>query len=222
MYKKIKFILLVISILTIGVSVNAQEKYTDNPIVFKRNMIHFNMSDVIFKRIGFDFEHVIGSEGIMSINVPVSISFGDPDVMYESLYDTQVQIFPMRFLVDFSDWYAGLGINFYPKGQGGFKMHFGAEMRFGAAHRYPEEYYQGYYIDCYYDYEGEEYDTDCIQNTYEEQSFFQTSFLANIGMAYSPFEEFIVSLKLNAGITTSVDNTVAPIFIPTLRMGLKF
>ena len=218
MYKKI--ILIFIFISAMGIQLKAQVNETNNPISFKRNIIHFNMSDVIFKRIGFDFEHVIGSEGIMSINIPVSVSFGDPDVMYQSLYYTQVQIFPMRFLVDFSDWYAGLGINFYPKGQGGFKMNFGAEMRVGAAHRYPEIYYQDDYVDCIqvYDEEG----NSCIQPTYKEQSFFQTSFLANIGMAYSPFEEFIVSLKLNAGITTSVDNTVAPIFIPTLRMGLKF
>ena len=218
MYKKITLILIIISAMSI--QLKAQVKETNNPISFKRNIIHFNMSDVIFKRIGFDFEHVIGSEGIMSINIPVSVSFGDPDVMYESLYYTEIQIFPMRFLVDFSDWYAGLGINFYPKGQGSFKMHFGAEMRVGAAHRYPEAYYQGNYVDCVQVYEGDSY--YCYQPTDKEQSFFQTSFLANIGMDYSPFEEFVVSLKLNAGITTSVDNTVAPIFIPTLRMGLKF
>jgi hypothetical protein len=99
-------------------------------------------------------------------------------------------------------------------------MHFGAEMRFGAAHRYPEEYYEGYYEDCYYI--DDESGTYCIPKTYEEQSFIQTSFLANIGMVYAPFEEFVVSLKLNAGITTSVNNTVAPIIIPTFRMGIKF
>jgi len=221
MYKQITIYFILLSVLAFSSKAVAQENKKEDLISFKRNIIHFNMSDVIFKRLGFDFEHIIGDEGNMSINIPVSINFGDVDQMYKSLYYTRIQIFPMRFIVDFSDWYAGLGVNFYPKGQGSFRMHFGAEMRFGAAHRYPEAYYQDYYYDCY-DGDDGEYGTDCIQKTYKEQSFFQTSFLANIGMAYSPFEEFVVSLKLNAGIATSVDNTVAPITIPTFRMGLKF
>ncbi len=221
MYKQNILFFIILSAFTFSSMAIAQENKKEAPVSFKRNLIHFNMSDVIFKRLGIDFEHVVGDEGNMTINIPISVNLGDANQMYKSLYNTQIQIFPMRFLVDFSDWYAGLGINFYPKGQGGFKMHFGAEMRFGAAHRYPEEYYQEYYYDCYIA-EDEEYGTDCIPKTYEEQSFLQTSFMANIGMAYAPFEEFVVSLKLNAGITTSVDNTVAPIVIPTFRMGLKF
>lgn len=211
--KKLSFLLFVL--ILANNQVEAQEQNENQVVDFKRNTVHFVMSDIVFKRVSFEFEHIIGDEGKIAIKIPVSYSFGDPNTIYKSLQNTEFQQIQFKHMVDFSDWYVGLGANLYPKGQGAFRFYVGTEIRLGPASRYPEEYYYGY----------EEYYYDVVEDilpAYEEESYLQTSFILNAGVGFQPVDELVFSLNLSLGLKTSLENDVTPIFLPVFRMGYMF
>ena len=211
--KKVSFLFLIL--LMIGLDGKAQDHEGEQALSFNQNSIHFNMSDVIFKRVGFEYEHVLG-DGHLSIKIPFSYSFGDPDGMYKSLYNSNLNGIPLRSIVDFTDWYLGLGANLYPKGQGKIRFYLGTEIRLGSAHKYDEGYYDEYYY--YYADDGEE-DDDIV---YEKHDYFQTTFFVNAGFQLHPIENIVVSINLSIGASSSYDDDIDFLAHPSFRMGYSF
>jgi len=208
--KKLSFLSLIL--LMFVIDGKTQDKEEQKVVDFNPNSIHFNMSDVIFKRIGFEYEHILG-DGNLSIKVPFSYSFGDPDLMYESLYYTNIDFIPMRGIVDFTDWYVGIGANLYPKGQGKFRFYVGTEIRLGQAHKYDEGYYQNQYY--YY----EDVENEIL---YTKHDYFQTTFFVNAGLQLHPVENIVVSINLSMGASSTYDDRVDFLAHPSFRMGYNF
>jgi hypothetical protein len=206
---KKKFIILFVLVLVSSI-VFSQKEETNSSVNFKRNSITISMSDIVFKRVSFEYEHIVGREGVLSITIPFSVSFGDPDAMYKSLYYSNFEPFDFKYIVDFTDWYIGLGANFYPTGQGKASFFLGPEIRLGPAQRYSDEYYYHTYY------------SDDNQEEYTREEYLQSTFLLNIGGAYQPVNNFTIALKLGVGISSSINNQISPAFYPTFKMGFKF
>ena len=156
---------------------------------FARNNLSFMMSDVVMKRISFEYEHVFGDQGNMSINIPASVSIGNQ----VDVYDDEVS------------WWVGMGMKFYPTGQGVIRYFVGPEVRIIAAEKEIYDYYSGY--------------------THEHtDNLIHSAFLLNNGMIYEPAKGFTFSVNLGLGIMTrdSKDGGIYPMATPSVRLGIRF
>ena len=147
------------------------------------------------KRLSFEYEHIMGENGNMSINIPVSFSIGTMDDIYG----------------DETQWWVGMGMKLYPTGQGVIRYYFGPEVRIMGAHLVDEDYY--------YDSEtGEE------TITTNEMDLVHSAFLLNNGMIYEPTENFIFTVNLGLGFVSrdAKDPGFYPMATPSVRMGIRF
>lgn len=97
-------------------NVQAQDHSNEQEIdenSFGRNNLSILLSDVVLKRVSFEFEHIFGDEGNMSINIPFSVSIGD----FNDIYNEQ------------QNWWGGIGMKLYPTGQGKIRYFVGPEVR---------------------------------------------------------------------------------------------
>jgi len=205
--KKISIIIL--SLLMIGSVqiIKGQEDQTSTE--FRRNNISFALSDVILKRVSFQYERIIGDEGKMSITLPFSYAFDDMSEVYQNMYHNGNYSGEFSQMIDFTEWYVGLGFNMYPTGQGTFRAYFGPEFRIGPAHQYLEVY------DVVYD--DKIYEPENIKMDYT-----QISFLLNIGMVYIPTKELIIGLNIGIGAYSSYPGeNIQFQMSPAVRFGLK-
>jgi len=163
--------------------------------VFGKNNLSLFLSDVVMKRLSFEYEHIMGEKGNMSINIPASVSIGT----MEDIYGDETQ------------WWVGMGMKLYPTGQGIIRYYFGPEVRIMGAHLVHE--------DCYYDYEtGQETVTP------KEMDLIHSAFLLNNGMIYEPTENFIFTVNLGLGFVSrdAKDPGFYPMATPSVRMGIRF
>ena len=190
----------VILIFLIGILISpilkAQESTSDKPLrEFGKNNLSLFLSDVVMKRLSFEYEHIMGENGNMSINIPVSFSIGTMDDIYG----------------DETQWWVGMGMKLYPTGQGVIRYYFGPEVRIMGAHLVDEDYY--------YDSEtGEE------TITTNEMDLVHSAFLLNNGMIYEPTENFIFTVNLGLGFVSrdAKDPGFYPMATPSVRMGIRF
>lgn len=136
--KKLLFLVLMVCLM-IPAS-HAQENQTTDE-EFGRNNISIFLSDIVLKRLSFEYEHVFGEKGNMSINLPFSFAIAE---VYD-VYDDQVK------------WWAGIGMKLYPTGQGKIRYFFGPEIRVISAT------YSDYY---YYENYNQEYTEDMIHTAF--------------------------------------------------------
>ena len=181
--KKIGIILLLTVIVHTTMMAQEEEKS------FLRNNLSFMMSDVVMKRISFEYEHVFGDNGNMAINIPASVAIGDQIDVYD----------------DDVDWWVGMGMKFYPTGQGVIRYFVGPEVRIISAEKEIYDYHSGY--------------------TQEHtENLIHSAFLLNNGMIYEPSRNFIFSVNLGLGIVTrdSEDSGIYPMATPSVRLGIRF
>jgi len=191
-----KYLIVLMSFVLILPIIQAQEK-TDGS-VFGRNNISLMLSDVVLKRVSFEYEHIFGDEGNMSINIPGSVALGDAKDIYG----------------DALEWWGGLGMKLYPTGQGKIRYFFGPEVRVISAKDYHE---QDYHI-VYYSGYAEEV-------PYEKEQYIHTAFLLNNGMIYEPSEHFIFSVCMGLGFIArdkKTGDSIFPMATPSVRMGIRF
>ena len=177
-------------------SIKAQEE--SEQADFGRNNFSLMLSDVVLKRISFEYEHIFGDEGNMSINIPGSYAIGEA----EDVYGDEVE------------WWGGLGMKLYPTGQGKIRYFFGPEVRVISA----KNYYEGVYDVIYYDGWAEEV-------PYEKEQYIHTAFLLNNGMIYEPVEHFVFTVNLGLGFISRDKKTgdgIMPMATPSVRMGFRF
>ncbi|OYT16489.1 MAG: hypothetical protein B7C24_07590 [Bacteroidetes bacterium 4572_77] len=80
---------------------------------YKANNLTIFMSDIVMKRFSMEYEHVFGDKGNMAINVNGSASFDEMEDIYG----------------DVQNWWGGIGVKFYPTGQGSIRFFTGPEVR---------------------------------------------------------------------------------------------
>jgi len=95
---------------------------------FGKNNVSIFLSDIVMKRISFEYEHVMGDKGNMSIFIPASAAVGDMEDIYG----------------DVMNWWVGLGMKLYPTGQGVIRYFVGPEVRVISTKDTHETYYEGY------------------------------------------------------------------------------
>ncbi|NPD47131.1 MULTISPECIES: hypothetical protein [unclassified Lentimicrobium] len=186
-------LMMVFSVLSIHAQKHDSDKEQDEA-AFGRNNISIMLSDVVLKRVSFEYEHIFGDEGNMSINIPFSIAIGEAD----DVYGDQV------------NWWGGLGMKLYPTGQGKIRYFVGPEVRVISAH------YEG--IDySYYDGYTEEKD---VKEEYIHTAFLLNNgfiyeptknfiFSVNLGVGFMSRDQ-----KTGDG--------VQPMATPSVRMGFRF
>jgi hypothetical protein len=96
---------------------------------FDRNNVTLFMSDVVLKRVSFEYERVIGDKGNMSINIPFSVALDNTN---DPIID------------DVVNWWVGLGMKLYPTGQGTIRYYIGPEVRIYGASGTSYVYYENY------------------------------------------------------------------------------
>jgi len=166
-----------------------------------QNHIHLIISDVVFKRVTFDYERLLGEEKKIYLKVPISYAFGDVGGKNAHVGSVRLTTVP--------EWFVGFGFNLYPKGQGRFRFYFGAEFRVGDSHTWV--------ADSYFD------ENDMKIYVDKKISFFQTAFIANAGILYEATNQFIVGVSLGLGYGNSYnDKSLVEIVKPQFSMGLRF
>lgn len=126
-----KYSLLLLMFVFSVLSIQAQEDHSEirnDEAAFGRNNISIMLSDVVLKRVSFEYEHIFGDEGNMSINVPLSVAIGEANDVYG----------------DQLNWWGGLGMKLYPTGQGKIRYFVGPEVRVISAKEDRIYYYDGY------------------------------------------------------------------------------
>lgn len=191
----------IVFVLLMGLSVNtiAQKRYVaednDNSNLDKNSRFSIMLSDVLVRRISLEYERVL-ADGKMSLNIPFSATVSQ----FEDLWSSEVH------------WWAGMGVKFYPTGQGTVRYFLGPEFRLISVTE--NEYIWSY--DAY----GNGSDS------YEEYDYINTAFLVNNGVIYSPTDDFFVSLSMGLGFLSrnpdSTNESLVPFATPSFRLGFKF
>ncbi|HAG16219.1 MAG TPA: hypothetical protein DCG69_06795 [Bacteroidales bacterium] len=197
--KKITFLFIALiissSIASFGQSTASSQDTKSNVNVQKGNRLSLMLSDVLVRRVSVEYEHIF-SDGKISLNIPFSVTVSP----FDDLWSSEVH------------WWAGMGVKFYPTGQGVVRYFLGPEFRFISVTE--SEY--NYYYDTNNNYYNYTTDTDYIN----------TAFLLNNGIIYSPTNDFFVSLSLGVGFLSrnpdSTNESLVPYATPSFRLGFKF
>jgi len=188
-----KKLLLVVLISLSVFPLYSQEEKVDEKPCFMKNNVSFFLSDVVMKRFSFEYEHVMGDKGNMSINIPASYSFGE--VRGENGGTV--------------NWWVGMGLKLYPTGQGVIRYFVGPEVRIISI----KEAYYDYVYDA---------STNTTTSSNDDSSV-QTAFLLNNGMIYEPVKQFVFTVSMGVGIRTSDhSSSITALITPSVRMGIRF
>lgn len=178
---------------------------------FKQHHIGFLLSDVVFTRVSFDYEYIIDESGIFSLHIPASVALS-----------------PTPSIIDYEEeikFWAGVGFNIYPTGQGKLKYFLGPELRYSmvdyTAYDTQRYEYQDAFGNPMYIYEEKEQPIKDMSNMY---------FLVNNGLIYTPISRFAVSAVLGLGLQSRLidkdklgyEDNFLPAVTFSARLGYKF
>ncbi len=174
---------------------------------FNKNLFSWKMSDMIFQRLSFTYQHIFGEEGKIAIYIPVSFYFGDRSKNADIEYSNY---FPLpSFNEDESDYYIGLGAKIFPMGQRkAIDFYVGTAVRFGEA--------TSIIISDMYD--GE----TSYEPLYIETSYSYSAFLINPGVNYIMMNRFMIGAELGYGIFLDQSNSLKTITQPVIEIGISF
>ena len=197
-----RFIFIGLVILVSALNIFAQEN------TIWRNNFSWNMSDMIFQRVTFDFER-INKNGKIAVIIPLSVRFGPAKSELSYSY-SNLPVPLVNKMLDETDWYIGLGFLLYPLGNlNKFRFFFGPEIRYGeATHVVNSSYY-----DSYVDQNIEDND---------EVHYSNISFLMNAGFKFYPLEQLYMGLKIAIGAYSKQNNGIDMLVSPGLKIGLNF
>ncbi len=140
---------------------------------FAKNIISYHMFDIVFGDIAFSYERLL-SNGLIGFKIPVAFGYA----YYSDTYNFN------------SEFYSGLGVNFYPTGQGKWRYFVGPQFRFGYGGEKNSDYY--WYYDEFGNYVEGHNETD--------SEGFYTQFFFDNGVAYMPIRNFSICAILSIGI----------------------
>lgn len=181
------------------VNVNAQNtqhsESKQSGSIVNQDRLSIMLSDVLVRRLSMEYEHVLSNEN-MSLNIPFSVTLSP----FNDLWADEVH------------WWLGMGIKFYPTGQGILRYFVGPEFRFISV---TDTKYS-----WYYDSSNNYHDTSTTEK------YINSAFLINNGLIYSPTNEFFVSLSMGLGFVSRNPDlgreVLLPYATPSFRLGFKF
>jgi hypothetical protein len=141
---------------------------------FTKNLIGYHLFDVVYGDFTFSYERILAS-GTIGIKVPFGIGYAYNSDYFNNTEDRVKNAF-----------YCGVGINFYPTGQGKWRYFVGPNIRVG----YGKQSYWEYYYDEYGNYIEGEISTEGIY----------TKFFVDNGVMFTPVRNFSVSTIVGVGI----------------------
>lgn len=167
---------------------------------FTRNIFALHVFDVVFGDIGISYERIFKG-GKTSIKIPVGVGF----------YGYRPYSSPFEFNNLF---YTGVGLNFYPAGQGKVRYLVGPNLRFGI----------GRSADYYYIYD--EWGNYIYDEYYEKTSFYM-KYLVDNGIMIMPVRNFSISAILSLGIRFVANpvydgNRIQPDAQFAINLGFRF
>jgi hypothetical protein len=153
---------------------NNQELSTN----YTRNLVGYHLFDVIYGDFTFSYERILAS-GTVSIKIPVGFGYA-----YNSDYNNNSNEWVKNLI------YTGIGVNFYPTGQGKWRYFLGPNIRIGYGK-------QSYWMSSwYYDEYG-----NYIDNSEEEESEgIYSKFFVDNGVMFTPIKNFSISTIVGVGI----------------------
>lgn len=140
---------------------------------FKQNVLSFHFMDILYNDFTISYER-IKKDGMLGISVPLGIGFNHSEEGYGD-YANVI--------------YSGIGLNFYPVGQGVFSFFFGPNLKIGKAQTYEYNFTEDMLI--------------------LDQNFLITKLHISPGVVYNPVESFSISAVGSVGIkyyNTDIDN----------------
>ncbi len=199
--------------------------------VYKKNILGFSITDVIFRRVGVSFEHIFAN-GYLGCKIPVTFGLASNqtmDVDYLNSYSTQnqqEQYYYSSTPTDETKYTSivrkntfGLELNVYPFGQHAAAFFVGPAFYYGNIdYTYQElKYYvvnpSGSYP--YYDY----------KITTKDAKGTSYSGMINTGFAFKSSTNFSLNLQIGLGFrqnNTEFEDYTATIFNPAFQVGYTF
>ena len=162
---------------------------------FARNLLSYHLFDVVYGDFTFAYERILSS-GTVGINIPFGFGYA---------YNTD-------YFTNSANWvknlfYSGIGIIFYPTGQGKWRYFLGPNVRVGYG---KQSFWTGIW-DEYGNYIGEEeIDNEGIY----------TKFFVDNGIMFTPVRNLGVSAVVGVGIRLFPDSKNSD-FLPTAHFSLN-
>lgn len=143
---------------------------TDFTVNFAKNIISYHMFDLVFGDFTFSYERLLNN-GMVGFKIPVAMGY--------------------YYYSDFGNFnsiiYSGLGVNFYPTGQGRWRYFVGPQVRAGIGE-------ENEWIEYYDDYGNYLYSDDI------ENRGFYTQFFIDNGVTFLPVRNFGISVIASIGV----------------------
>lgn len=137
-----------------------------------RNIFSYNLFDLVWNNFTVSYEYIF-KNGKTGLKIPLSLGYN---------YNDENTNFNFRNIFS-----SGVGINFYPTGQGKWKYFMGPQLKLGLGKE--QEYY--YYYDEWGNYLGEE-----IRGL---ESFYGKFFIDN-GIMFTPVKNFSLAAFVSLGV----------------------
>jgi hypothetical protein len=143
---------------------------------FTKNLMTYHLFDVIYGDFTISYERILSS-GTVGIVIPLGIGYA-----YNSDYYNSSENWVKNMI------YSGIGINFYPTGQGKWRYFIGPNVRIGYGK-------QGYWTSYYYDENG-----NYVESGEESNEGIYTKFFVDNGIIFTPVKHFSISSVVGVGI----------------------
>jgi hypothetical protein len=177
---------------------------------FTKNLLGYHLFDVVYGDFTFSYERILSS-GTVGVVLPVGFGYA-----YNSDYFNNSDNWVKNLI------YSGIGVNFYPTGQGKWRYFLGPEVRIG----YGKQSYWVSLWDDYGNYIGDQ--ENIAEGIY-------TKFFVNNGVMFTPVRNLSISALAGVGIRyfpnandyedpyySSSHNTVMPTGFFSLNLYYRF
>lgn len=169
---------------------------------YTKNLISYHLFDVVYRDFTFSYERILAS-GIISIKIPVGIGYGYGNDLNNNFNSRVYNLI-----------YSGIGVNFYPTGQGKWRYFVGPNIRVGYGKLIN---YNGGYIDEY---------GNWVQGEVSVEGVY-TKFFVDNGLMFTPIRNFCVSAIVGVGVRVfpeagANNNTVMPTGYFSMNISYRF
>jgi hypothetical protein len=169
---------------------------------FAKNLITYQLFDVVYGDFTFAYERILAS-GSVGIKIPFGFGYA-----YSSGFNN------WNTNRVYNLFYSGIGVNFYPTGQGKWRYFVGPNIRIG----YGKDIYWQSYYDQYGNY---------ISDGEVSNEGIYTKFFMDNGLMFTPVKNFCVSAVVGVGVryfpnASESNNSVMPTGYFSMNVSYRF
>lgn len=181
-----------------AVSTSKEELKTN----FTKNIIGYHLFDVVYGDFTFSYERILSS-GTIGIKIPFGFGYAYNSDYFNSSNEWVKNAF-----------YSGIGVNFYPTGQGKWRYFLGPQVRVGYGK-------QSYWMTIWDDY------GNYVTDEEETAEGIYTKFIVDNGIMFTPVRNFSISAIAGVGVRYFPQADYSyNVFMPTgyfsLNIGYRF